>query len=358
MLNLYKILKPLFSFVVFILLCQSVFAQELRLPPTEDRLEKLTVQAIWQLRRDAYDSAFATIDEMRMQFPDAPHGDLLAADAYQTMMRDYRVRLFEAEFDSVIDVTISKAKSALRQERTGMLYFILGTAQGYLGIHDFYKGNLLRGVSTALSGIKTMRSALRVDPDFADPLFALAVYDFGQYKALGWGLGFFRKKRDSALEQLKQVQANGRFAVLHAYYSQQMIHYDGEEYEKALAINDILYKRFYNNPSCLYHRALLLDKTGHYPEAAEIWQKLINRINAFERASNGYLAESYYHLAVNLWTQGEKEQGLTKIEQAASFMDAYHEDDEMQGPYFKYKDLKNWIKDNRKDWAKSLDSDQ
>ena len=46
------------------------------------------------------------------------------------------------------------------------------------------------------------------------------------------------------------------------------------------------------------------------------------------------------------------------MEQAASFMEAYHEDDEMQGPYFKYKDLKNWIKDNRKDWAKSLDSDQ
>lgn len=347
-----------FFIVLFIVFHQNLFGQVLRLPPTEDELEQLTVKAIWQMRRDAYDSAFVTIDRIRAGYPNAPHGDLLAADAYQTMMRDYRVRLYEAEFDSVIDLTISKAKTALREQRSGMLYFILGTAQGYLGIHDFYKGNMLRGVSTALTAIKTMHFALRVEPDFVDPLFALAIYDYGQYKALGWGLGIFRKKRQSALEQLGRVQADGQFAVLHAFYAQQMIHYDGEEYERALAINDVLFERFYNNPSCLYHRALLLDKTGQYAEAATIWQKLIDRIDQFEQASNGYLAESHYHLAVNLWQQGKKKASLAAIDRASAFLQDFDEDDEMQGPYFKYDDLKKWIKDSRSDWQESLLTNQ
>ncbi|MFQ5627791.1 MAG: tetratricopeptide repeat protein [bacterium] len=310
----------------------------------------MTKETIWQLRCDEYDSAFANITQITIRFPQAPHSYLLAADAYQTMMRDYRVRIYEAEFDSVIDLTIAKAKQALQKERTALNYFMLGTAQGYLGIHEFYLGNLLRGVSTAFGAIKTMKAAIHADEAFADPLFALAIYDFGQYKALGWGLGFFKRKREKALQQLQEVQRHGSYAVYHAMYSQQRIYFDGGEFEKALAINDRLYQTFFKNPSCLYHRALLLDKTGRYAQTAEIWQELIDRINAFVAPSNGFLGECYYHLAVNAWEQGNLREAISKIKLAQGYLIKFDEKRELNGPYFKNKDLKKWTKNKHKKW--------
>lgn len=336
-------------FVSIMLPCEDLLGQE---STAFDSLEIITLETIGQLRRDEYESAFANIARVNKLFPEAPNSALLAADAYQTMMRDYRILLYEAQFDSSIERAIWKAKRAIKSDRTAVNYFILGTAQGYLGFHEFYRGNLLKGIRSAIGALGMMKTALRLDREFVDPLFALAIFEYGQYKALGWGLGLFKSKRENALQQLRYVQFHGHYAAINAMYAQQMIYFDGEEYENALVINDSLFQQFFNNPSCLYHRALLLDKTGRYEEAAEIWQRLIECIQAFDKSSNGFLAECFYHSACNAWHRDDRQDALLKIELAQSYFGKLNEAEELQGPHFSYDDLKEQVTNTYSEWQK------
>jgi hypothetical protein len=123
-----------------ILLFVMILLRDAAAQPLERR-EQLIRLSLDQLHSEQFDSGLAACAELRQSWPDDPVGYLNAANVYQTMMRDYRVRLFEAQFDSLIKRAVQLAEQQARKQSTAEMLFALGTAHGYQALHRFRRGN-------------------------------------------------------------------------------------------------------------------------------------------------------------------------------------------------------------------------
>jgi len=83
------------GFCIATLWMNSAFAQAI------EAREQLIQRSLHQLHLEQFDSALVACAKMRQLWPEHPAGYLNAANVYQTMMRDYRVRIFEAQFTAV-----------------------------------------------------------------------------------------------------------------------------------------------------------------------------------------------------------------------------------------------------------------
>ncbi|MCI0695065.1 CDC27 family protein [candidate division KSB1 bacterium] len=261
---------------------------------TRDGLLQSTLE---QFHHERYDSALAGCAKLRGFWPEDPSGYVLAASIYQTRMRQYRVRLFEAQFDSFSAQAVKLAEQQVRRQATAEKLFMLGTARGNQAMHRFHRGEWGGALKDAVVALHAMKRARQSDPDFVDPSMALALYEYWKSRKLGLGLGLLGDKRQSAVQTLEEVRARGRYSSVDAAYSLQDIHLHDGEYQRALEINAWLHERFPEHPSVLYHRALLLEKLQRHQEAMAAWEALSGRLEASQLPSYGYLAECHLHRA-------------------------------------------------------------
>jgi tetratricopeptide (TPR) repeat protein len=259
------------------------------------------------------------------------------------MMRNYRVRTFETQFDSLIDLTVVVAKNALKSSPTAEHHFILGAAEGYRCLHQFRQGECLKATNGAMTSVKTLRLAAEVQPGYVDPLFGLALYEYGKGKVLSLGLGLSANTRKEVIRNLERVRQEGRYMSINAMYALQTIYLEAGDLARAMEINDHLYQRFPHNSGCLYNRALLLEKLHCAPEAIPVWKALITRIEAFGQPSNGYLAECHYHLAEIYRSLGEPEKAWEELDLAVMYVNRYQPEREMNGPYTTVKETRKTI---------------
>jgi tetratricopeptide (TPR) repeat protein len=331
-------------------ICGDIKSQTLSNPTvaTPDR-ESLIRQSILQIHQEKYDSVLANCAILREQYPDDPAGYLIPADVYQTIMSDYRVRIFEAEFDSLIELTIKMVRKSLKTDATPDNYFIWGVAEGYRSFHRFRRGEWLSAINSARTCIKSLRFANKLDTSFVDPLLGLALFEYGKSKALSLGLDLFSKKRKKAITMLKRTEKDGRYVSTSASYALQLIYYETGQFGPALELNDKLSQEFPTNPVGLYNRALLFEKMDRLADAIDIWKKLISRIEAFEQPSNNYLAECHYHLADLYRKLGQTNSATEELAKAEKYAGLYRRDQEMDGPYTNFKDIRKAINRARKD---------
>jgi tetratricopeptide (TPR) repeat protein len=302
--------------------------------------EAIVRQTLDQLHREAYDSVFANSLRLRERAPDDPVGYFLAADAYNTMMRDYRIRRFEAPFDSLIHLTIHRAKEAIKERPSAENYFLLGSAEGYRCLHLFRRGQWFKAIKSAVNSVDHLSRARDMDPDFVDPLLGLALYDYGKSKVPA--LGLFVSRKD-VIRRLERVRQEGRYVSISALYALQIVYFETERTEEAWKVNEALYLHFPDNPVCLYNRALLLEEMRRRQEAAEVWRRLIARVETSVQPGNGYLAECYYHLYLLEKEAGEIDHARKSLETAIRYVRAYREQDEMDGPYVSFKNIREAI---------------
>lgn len=180
-------MRPL-SFLCFWLLAASVGSQPLA-RPVEPRLDREAIlqRGIACLHRGVFDSVLIASAALHARDPDDPVSPFLAADAYNTMTRDYRVRRFEAQFDSLITQTVITARKALKRRPTAENYFLLGSAEGYRCFYLFRRGEWLKAINAAMTCLDNLRIALELNPKLVDPLLGLAMYDYGKSKIPGLG---------------------------------------------------------------------------------------------------------------------------------------------------------------------------
>jgi tetratricopeptide (TPR) repeat protein len=316
-----------------IMMIGSVLAQ-----PSEMR-EQLIRRSLEQLHDEQFDSALANCAAQRRLWPEDPAGYLNGASIYQTMMRDYRVRLFEAQFDSLINRAVQLAERQSRRNSTAENLFALGLALGYQALHRFHRGEWSAAFRGAVIALNAMDRALAREPDFIDPALALALYEYWKSVKLDFGLGIFSRKRKLAISLLEKIWKHGRYVSVEAAYSLQIIYLREGDEARALEINTWLYERFPRNPGCLYHRALILEKLERHREALEAWEKLMARIHAFGKASDGFLAECHLHRALlyekmNAMTADESGQhpGETALKLAAAHAQQRDAAAELEGP--------------------------
>lgn len=309
----------------------------------------LIQRSLEQLHLERFDSALAVCVELRHSWPQDPAGYLLAAGVYQTMMRDYRLRLFEARFDSLIQSAVALADKQVRAEASAERLFMLGTGRGYRGLHRFRCGEWAAGFRDAVLALKAMERALQYDATLVDPYLALGVYEYWKIAKLNFAAGMFADKREQAIAELESVRQHGRYVAVDAAYSLQTIYIHEKNYTQALEINDWLLQRFPQNVSALYHRGLILEKLDRVAEALAVWEMVISRIRAFIQASDGYLAECYLHraqLSERLPAPsagGANERVILALQHARSHARQRVAEKELEGPLASFREIKKAI---------------
>ncbi|HNW59928.1 MAG TPA: tetratricopeptide repeat protein [bacterium] len=324
-------------------------AAETTSSPAATTSEQQLIQGAMELlNQGRHDSLLVLSSQLMAHEPENPIGYFLAADVYQTMMRDFRVKSYGAQFDSLIRIAAAKAAVQLQRAPSAENHFISGTVNGYHCLALFQAGSYLKALKTAENSIALMRKATVMDPGFADPLFAIAIYEYNKSKFL---FGILGGDEREAAAKLRRVERQGRYVAANASYALQAMYFDHQKYDSAMVVNDKLYQRYPENPSCLYNRARLLEKTNRLPEALALWNKLIPIVQKPRSASNGYLAECHYHLAWIQHQQQNSEAARQLLVQAARFASRRRGEEEVEGSFVKFKDIKKEINTALREWG-------
>lgn len=318
----------------------NVFAQ---MPEPRAHLLQTTFE---QLHHEQYDSALATCAELRRLQPDDPTGDVMAATVYQTMMRLYRVRLFEAELDSFSRRAGKLAQKHAHKTGTAEAWFMLGSAKGNLALQRFHRGEWAAALQDFVLTLHAMKEAMKRDKNFMDPGLALALYEYWKSKKLGMGIGLFSGGRKEAFRLLEKVESEAHYVRLDASFSLQDLYMHEGEYARALAINEGLYLTFPEHPSVLYHRGVLLEKVQRGEEALQVWEKLETRIRAFRKPSYAFLAECELRRVRILEKAKAGEPKIAAALEAAALHMRQHDPAlEMPGPFENFKQLEEVIQE-------------
>jgi tetratricopeptide (TPR) repeat protein len=286
--------------------------------PRDPDRDTLVRRSLHELHTESFDAALTTCAELRRRWPEDPAGHLGTANVYQTMMRDYRVRSHEAEFEKALAEAVAVAEKAVEKRPSAEAHFARATARAYRAVHRFTQGDWIPALFAAIKGVGDARRALELDPAFVDPLLATAVHDFWKAEKLGLGLGLFQGGRRSVVTRLERVRQEARFVGVEAAYALQTVHYRQGDLAKALQVNDGLRERFPDNPVGLYHRALILERLERPAESLAAWDALVARIQRFPHPSDGFLAECHLHRSrlLHRLAEGERPEGAPAAEAA------------------------------------------
>lgn len=274
----------------------AAFAVQVAAQVTETR-SQLLQRAFDHSHHERYDSALAVCAQLRQLYSEDPAGYLMAATIYQTMMRHYRVRIFETPFESMSRRAEELAEKQTRRHASAEAWFMLGSAKGNLALHRTHRGEWTGAFRDAVLALHAMKRALQLDPSFVDPGMALALYEYWKSKKLGIGLGLFAGNRKTAFALLEKVHAQGRYLAFDATFSLQDLYMHEGEYQRALEINEELYAAQPQHASVLHHRAVIMEKLQRPQEALAAWEQLAERLEAFQKPSHGFLAECQLHRA-------------------------------------------------------------
>ena len=317
-------------------------------PPGEADAARGTLvrRALDELHRERFEDALATGAELRRLFPDDPAGPLTDANVYQTMMRDYRLRDHEPEFLAALAKARRLAEAGVRSRPDAEAFFARATARGYIAIHDARSGRWLPALRHGLRCLGDMERAARLDPGFVDPHLPMALHDYWKSRKLGL---FFKGRRPGAIARMEMVWRQGRYLSVEAAYSLSMVLQMEGAYERALEVNDWLHERFPDNPVCLNHRARILEGLDRSADALQVWDRLVERLLASGRLSQGFLAECHLHrarllarLAAVVGSDAD-EAAMTAVLLAKEHARRRDLQTEMEGPFEAFDDVRGQI---------------
>jgi tetratricopeptide (TPR) repeat protein len=315
----------------------------------------LVRRALDELHHERFQEALSAAGELRRRFPEDPAGPLAEANVYQTMMRDYRLRDHEAEFQAALAEARRLADVEVRSRPDAEAFFVRGTAQGYVAIHDSRCGRWLAALKHGLRCLGDMDQAASLDPAFVDPQLPMALHDYWKSRKLGL---FFGGRRGGAIARMELVWREGRYLKVEAAYSLTAVLQGEGQLERALAVNDWLHERFPGNPVCLYHRARILEALGRRQEAFSAWDELVRRLVASGRASHGFQAECHLRRARLLAApeasgMASEQQASTALALASEHASKRDPQLEMDGPFEDFDEVREAIARLEASWAKS-----
>ena len=305
--------------------------------------DNLVRQVLATLHEGLFEEALRTSARLRDLYPQDPAGALGAANVYQTMMRDFRVRTFEREFGAMLAEAQTLSSRSFEQRPSSEAAFARGTARLYQAVHRFTRGERAGAFLDAVAGMRDMRRAAEQDATSVDPLLAMAVHDYWKAEHLGLGIGLFSGGRKLAVERLQIVQARGRFLRVEASYALEMIHLKEGRFASALALNDTLLAQFPDNPVALYHRALSLEGLLRRDDALDVWDRLVARLHAFPHQSDGFLAECHLRRAQLFQATGQIAESRAALARATGHICRRDAAKEMEGPLVRTESIRKSV---------------
>jgi tetratricopeptide (TPR) repeat protein len=311
----------------------------------DSAMHPLLIQGIHQVHIEAYHEALDTFEEMIGLFPNHPVGYFGAAAVYKTIMQNYRINYFESEMDSLLDLAVTKGRSAAKKDPLALFY--LGGSYGYRGLHKFRKRDWWGAFQDGLKGWNNLNKSIEKDPLLFDAYYGIGAFHYwrgSMAKKMKW-LPFFKEDQKRGIWELWQSVNKGTYSPIESKYALLAIYYDHEEYQKAWTLNDELYSSFPTNPSLLYTRGRLLEKKNHWKESMETFQNLLNHILQSEWPSMGYQVECLYRIAESARQLNLQNVALENLKKALGLIENRDPAIELEGPLEDFEEIKKYVYD-------------
>lgn len=269
--------------------------------PRRDRsIDSLYEGILHNYRHENFEEAIRLARKLRARYPESPAGAFALASSYQTLMRNYRIRRYEAKLDSLLDLCVKVAEEAVRRDRrNAMNYFYLGCAYGSRSIYYARRGAWLDAFKYGSRVSKSFETALRCDPNLYDAYYGLGLYNYwlGAKSDFLPVMPFSKKKKEHGIQQIKLAIEKGRFLKIDAMYGLKTVYFNEGEYDKALDVATRLYQRYPKNPSLLYSLGRILQAMKHWEQALTYFNELYAILRETPYQSLSYRVDCLYQMA-------------------------------------------------------------
>lgn len=298
-------------------------------------VDTLVDKAIVLVYHQEYFDAIAMCEEVIEKYPDNPMGYLGQAAVYHIITLNYRVSLFENQFDSLTTLAIKTGEKAIKQYKDDAnAYFVLGAAYGFRGLNRIRKGQWFGAFRDGVRGVSNLMKAHEMKKDFYDVYYGLGLYYYwksAKAKVLMF-LRLMKDEREKGIEYLKISIEKGNFSSTEAVFALIEIYYYEDRYEEALEAALSLQKRFANDPTWNYLTAKILDKLNRWEESRKYFKILLNLLEASQYQANSYLAECHYGIARSSFELGDDETARKELQLALELSRLWDKEKEIEGP--------------------------
>ena len=308
----------------------------------DDTLHSLIDYGIGLVDAGHYDEALEGCRKLTLCYPESPVGYFYTAALYQVIMRNYRVKTNEQQFERFINLAIETGERAVKKDKEDSIsYLYLGGAYGYRALHKIRKHKWFSAFRDGSKSISRLEKAIEAEPTLYDTYYGLGVYHYWRSakSRTFWFLPFIGDERQKGIDELWQSIRKGKHSEIEGKYALMAICYNEANYGKAWEVNQQLYKLFPNNPSCLYMRGRILEQQGKWKEAEEAFRKLLNHLIASEYKSIGYQIECHYRIALYLSKQKQFQQASKECKLALQLGKLCNPDEELEGPLESAKEI-------------------
>ena len=282
-----------------------------------------------------YDEAIKLCEEVIKSKPDNPLGYLGLAGVYHILMLNYRVSLFDNEFDSVTTLAIKAGEKAIKQHKNdAKAYFVLGASYGFRGLNRIRKGKWFSAFRDGLKGMSNIKKAHHLDNELYDAYYALGLYYYwksAKAKILTF-LRMMKDEREKGVEYLKIVTQKGRFSKDEAKFALIEIYYYESRYDEALNECESLSDKFINDPTRNYLMAKTLCKLNRWEEAKHYFTFLLDFLKNAPYRSNSFLAECHYGVAKSAFETQDPLTARKELDLAFQFSELWDKKKEIEGP--------------------------
>jgi len=302
----------------------------------DKELDAIIQQEIYLVHKENYKESIQSFKRLIRLHPDEPIGYFFVAAVYQTIMRNYRTRICEREFEKYLDLAIRTGETSIKQDEDNSLnYFYLGAAYGYRGLHKFFKRNWIGAYFDGRKGIKNLKMSLKKDPNLYDTYYGLGVFHYwlGVKPKIIRYLFFYRGDCQQGINELEIALKRGKYTNIESKFALMIIYYLEKKYDKALLFSQELYGHFPSNPSCLYVRSRIFEKQKNWKEAKLIMQKLLCHLVVSEYRCVCYEAECHYRIAYFEFKLGNFESARNQCLETFRLKDKRNPDKELEGPF-------------------------
>ncbi|MFQ5638033.1 MAG: tetratricopeptide repeat protein [bacterium] len=324
-------------------------------PPSQ--LNSLFQKTFDNLHSERFEEAIQTATQLRHEYPDEPAGAFGLLTAYQTISRNYRVRLYDSKIDSLLNLSIDLAEQAIKKnKKNGLNHFYLGVAYGMRCINFANQRQLFSALKNGSKVLNSFNKAIRYDPEFYDSYYGMGLFKYWLAAKSQFirALPFSKNKRREGIEQIKLAIKKGRFLNVDAKYGLTTIYMNENEYEKALNITDELIKSYPGNPTLLYRRGRIYQALEKWQEAKECFVRLHKILLTTAYQSKSFQIDCLLQQAKCAYQMGQYDDSEQFCQAALSQQKQCNFSEELDGPMEKFSE----IKDELQKLAKQLKSSQ
>ncbi len=269
-------------------------------PKLDNSLIELYKQAVEKYHSDEFDDAITLSLKIREQFPEEPAGIFALLTTYQTIMRNYRVKTYESEYDSLLNLSVEVTRKAIKKDKkSGLNYFYLGYAFGSRSIYYAQRNKWMSALKDGSQVMKNFHKALAYNPELYEAYYGMGLFKYwmGAKSKFLRMLPFAKDNRKDGIREIKLAIDKGEFVKTDGMYGLSAIYLNEKKYDDALQLLNKLYEHYPNNPTLHYRKGIILEKLHRWDDALNSFAALSELLKKAPYKCYSYQMECLYKQA-------------------------------------------------------------